>query len=141
VLYITERRLNVLSGAWKDYLANVNNALPSSTNLPAHVSNILFLRRIKCTQDYPNLGIALSGGGYRATLVVASVLTSFDGRNTTKPVGTNGLAKRAAGFPVTIADSWGRVIARHCVNGTSKTNIISNWAHGAGVLFSGIKDL
>lgn len=165
----------------------------------------------------PNLGIATSGGGYRAALFGAGVLNSLDGRNaSSKGVGTGGLlqaatylaglsggswlvtsfaqsdcpsfqevvfgpsgsansstgyggwnsqfdlflpspnttenllflasavsetsGKHAAGFPITIADVWARLLARHFANGTNPNNFFDTvgTSHGAGITFSGI---
>jgi lysophospholipase len=50
--------------------------------------------------------------------------------------------KRTAGFPVTITDPWTRRLARHFANGTNAQNLLdSSVTHGAGELWSGIRDL
>lgn len=101
--YVSARTQNVLPGAWKSYLASVRAALPRGATLPAYVSSILdpapskgpgpfFPNRLA---DQPKLGIALSGGGLRATYFAAGVLTALDGRNTTHPSGANGLLQAA----------------------------------------------
>ncbi|THH03849.1 hypothetical protein EW145_g5959 [Phellinidium pouzarii] len=48
--------------------------------------------------------------------------------------------KEEAGFPVTIADFWTRLLARHFVNGTNLVNFFNETSstHGAGILFSAI---
>ncbi|KAF8954226.1 acyl transferase/acyl hydrolase/lysophospholipase [Flammula alnicola] len=93
--YVSTRSEEVLPGAWKDYLGSVTAALPRKASLPAYVSNILAPRRVSRNQDFPKLGIALSGGGLRAAYFAAGVLTSLDGRNKTHPTGTNGVLQAA----------------------------------------------
>ncbi|KAH9476207.1 Lysophospholipase 3 [Psilocybe cubensis] len=220
--YVSGRTANVLPDAWKTYLASVRAALPPGTDLPSYVSEILDPKPPKRPYipsrpaDLPKLGIALSGGGLRATYFAAGVLTSIDGRNTTHPTGSNGLLQAAtylaglsggawfttalaqanfptvpelvfpsnapasndhfggflselditapgadelqnagyfqavlselvpkvvAGFPVTLADGWTRMIARHFVNGTTADTILNPGPHGDGITFSGLKDL
>ena len=47
--------------------------------------------------------------------------------------------KRAAGFPVTVGDVWGRALSRHFVNGTTATNFLdATVPHGAGTTISSI---
>lgn len=47
--------------------------------------------------------------------------------------------KRAAGFPVTLADVWGRALSRHFVNGTTVANFFdATLTHGAGTTLSSI---
>jgi lysophospholipase len=206
--YIQARKSDVLPNAWKAYLANVQN---TNVSLPDYVSCILNGEG----NNLPNLGIATSGGGYRAAIFGAGVLNALDGRNSSAvSTGTGGLLQSAtyltglsggswlltsliqanfppfqelifgsnsydgyagwlpqfglvsptndstqsqefiagliaeikgkhdAGFPVTIADLWARVLARHFVNGTSAANFFDNSStHGAGVTFSGLADL
>lgn len=51
--------------------------------------------------------------------------------------------KHDAGFPMTITDFWGRLLARHFVNGTSAESFFddSDTTHGAGLLFSDIANV
>ncbi|KAI0673290.1 lysophospholipase [Trametes maxima] len=50
--------------------------------------------------------------------------------------------KRAAGFPVTVADVWGRSLSRHFVNGTTEAAFFdTTLAHGAGQTLSGVADV
>ncbi|RPD70196.1 lysophospholipase [Lentinus tigrinus ALCF2SS1-7] len=47
--------------------------------------------------------------------------------------------KRTAGFPVTLADVWGRALSRHFVNGTTAANFFDvTIPHGAGTTLSSI---
>ncbi|KAI0350486.1 lysophospholipase [Trametes cingulata] len=50
--------------------------------------------------------------------------------------------KWAAGFPVTVADAWGRSLARHFVNGTTADDFFdANLTHGAGITLSSVADV
>ncbi|KIJ62090.1 hypothetical protein HYDPIDRAFT_30641 [Hydnomerulius pinastri MD-312] len=90
--YITGRKTNVLPDAWKTYLANLQAA---NTSLPDYVTTILSGSSTSGA-DYPNLGIACSGGGWRATMFGAGVLNVLDARNTTSvSLGTGGLLQAA----------------------------------------------
>ena len=207
--YVHARRSRVIPQAWKAYLANVE---ATDATLPSYVSNIL---SGSCTQT-PNLGIATSGGGYRAAIFGAGVLNALDGRNASaNQAGLGGLLQAAtylaglsggswlvtslaqanfpraqdlifgypnsivandswggwnaeyglvtpssdnntnikfladvlqelqgkseAGYKVTIADLWGRLQARHFVNGTFSSNFFDeSFAHGAGILWSSV---
>ena len=49
--------------------------------------------------------------------------------------------KYDAGYPVTFADFWSRMLARHFVNGTFPSNFYDeSFAHGAGVLWSSVAE-
>jgi lysophospholipase len=51
------------------------------------------------------------------------------------------VGKLAAGFPITVADVYGRALARHFVNGTTADDIASlslTKTHGAGITWSGL---
>jgi len=217
--YVTKRSEEVLPKAWGAYLHSVESTLPPTVSLPSYVTDILSPLRISRNQDFPKLGIALSGGGLRAAYFAAGALTSLDGRNRTHPTGTNGVLQAAtylsalsgggwfttalvqadfptvpdlifpssntrpggsksrfggfltqtdillpngstgnnsayfdaivaelrkkheAGFPVTITDAWSREIARHFVNGTNDGNILQEGPHGAGILFSDLRNM
>ncbi len=211
--YVSTRKSQVLPGAWSTYLQNVQ---ATNVTLPDYVTSTLG-NGSNNGMGLPNLGIATSGGGYRAALFGAGVLNSLDGRNaSSKGVGTGGLlqaatylaglsggswlvtsfaqsdcpsfqevvfgpsgsansstgyggwnsqfdlflpspnttenllflasavsetgGKHAAGFPITIADVWARLLARHFANGTNPNNFFDTvgTSHGAGITFSGI---
>ncbi|KZT02374.1 FabD/lysophospholipase-like protein [Laetiporus sulphureus 93-53] len=52
------------------------------------------------------------------------------------------LGKLERGFPVSITDSWARLLARHFVNGTTAESFWDfNLTHGAGLTFSSISSL
>ena len=207
--YVHARRSQVIPQAWKTYLANVE---ATNVTLPAYVVSIL---NGSSTQT-PNLGIATSGGSYRAAIFGAGVLNALDGRNASaNAAGLGGLLQAAtylaglsggswlvtslaqanfptvqelvfgypntivsnnswggwnteyglvtpssdsatntefltdvirelegkydAGYKVTIADYWGRLQARHFVNGTFASNFFNeSYPHGAGMLWSSI---
>ncbi|KAI0759249.1 lysophospholipase [Trametes elegans] len=212
-LYIQQRRSQVLPGAWTNYAANVESA--ADATLPEYIDQIL--RGAHGQDALPNLGIATSGGGLRAALFGAGILSSLDGRNTTSaqagiggllqaatyisglsggawlvtslaqanfpmlpdlifgtlPAGNDRSAtyggwittvdlldplidpfatdqllpvvlqeiadKAALGFPVSIADVWGRSLARHFVNGTTASDIFEeDLEHGAGITLSSL---
>jgi len=55
----------------------------------------------------PNLGIATSGGGYRAALFGAGILNALDGRNSTSAgIGTGGLLQTATYLSGLSGGSW-----------------------------------
>ncbi|KAH7926953.1 FabD/lysophospholipase-like protein [Leucogyrophana mollusca] len=88
--YISGRKSNVLPNAWKTYLANLQ---ATNATLPAYVSSIL---GGESNGEYPNFGIACSGGGWRATMFGAGVLNFLDARNTSAAtLGTGGLLQAA----------------------------------------------
>lgn len=229
--YLTSRRNGTLPGAWQTYLNNVQGAASSQgVALPDYVTSIL--NGSTSSTDLPTLGIAVSGGGYRAATFSAAFLNSLDARNgAAAGFGTGGLLQAAtylvgssagswvvgslsqagfptmsdlvvgpgsppssnttntttfgdwggwttqfgflnpspvnsqdvqsqyyqtvlseisgkaqAGFPVSFADLWSRVLARHFVNGTNATNFFdfvnatnsTQQPHGAGALWSGL---
>src|SRR6267154_4114276 len=69
-VYISARKSNVLPNAWKTYLSNID---ATNVSLPSYVSSILSGNN-SGTADYPSLGIACSGGGWRAAMFGAGVL-------------------------------------------------------------------
>ncbi|KAH7887262.1 lysophospholipase catalytic domain-containing protein [Phlebopus sp. FC_14] len=98
--YIQSRRSQVLPQSWKTYLANVQ---ATNVTLPDYVSSILG----GSSSQTPNLGIAMSGGGYRAALFGAGVLNALDGRNgTSNAVGTGGLLQAATYLSGLSGGSW-----------------------------------
>ena len=209
--YVQARRTQVLPQAWKTYLENVE---ATHVALPSYVASILNGSRAQT----PNLGIATSGGGYRAAIFGAGVLNALDGRNSSSNnVGLGGLLQAAtylaglsggawlvaslaqadfptvqelafgypsltvaddvwggwnadydlltpssdletdldylidiakelkgkydAGYAVTLADYWSRILARHFVNGTFASNFYNeSYAHGAGILWSSVAE-
>ncbi|OSD00770.1 lysophospholipase [Trametes coccinea BRFM310] len=213
--YIHSRQSSILPTAWVDYYLNVLH--DTSQLLPLYITQILL--GSLGLDALPNLGIATSGGGLRAALFGAGVLSVLDGRNQTSvQAGTGGLLqtakylsglsggswlvlslaqadfpmlpelifgttpagaggdsfggwlpqfdilepgadanataafvgtlleeaslKRAAGFPVTITDIWGRSLARHFVNGTTADDFFdANLPHGAGITLSSVPDV
>jgi lysophospholipase len=99
--YLQARKSKVLPNAWKTYLANVQNS--QASRLPSYVSNILNGH----SKYIPNLGIATSGGGYRAALFGAGVLNSLDGRNSSSvKKGTGGLLQAASYISGLSGGSW-----------------------------------
>ncbi|KAF8432983.1 lysophospholipase [Boletus edulis BED1] len=98
--YVKARKSNVLPQAWKTYLANVE---ATNVTLPSYVSNILN----GSSSETPNLGIATSGGGYRAAIFGAGVLNALDGRNTTsKNAGIGGLLQTATYLSGLSGGAW-----------------------------------
>ncbi|KAH7921271.1 FabD/lysophospholipase-like protein [Leucogyrophana mollusca] len=88
--YISGRKSTVIPNAWKTYLANIQ---ATNASLPSYVASILGGDN---SADYPNLGIACSGGGWRASMFGAGVLNFLDGRNSTSvALGTGGLLQAA----------------------------------------------
>ncbi|KAG2125810.1 lysophospholipase [Suillus clintonianus] len=87
--YISSRKSNVLPNAWKTYLSNIE---ATDVSLPSYVSDILS----GDSGDYPNLGIACSGGGWRSAMFGAGVMSVLDSRNAASAaLGTGGLLQAA----------------------------------------------
>lgn len=103
--YIDTRRSTFASSAYSTYLSNVQAASSSSnTTLPDYVVSILSSTNVSVL---PRLGIAASGGGYRATIVGAGELNALDGRNeTSAEVGTGGLLQAADYLAGLSGGSW-----------------------------------
>ncbi|TFK53598.1 hypothetical protein OE88DRAFT_1626468 [Heliocybe sulcata] len=100
--YISSRKSNILPGAWKAYLANVQ---ATENSLPSYVASIL--NGENGASAYPTLGIATSGGGYRAAIFGAGVLNALDGRNqTSAQAGTGGLLQSATYISGLSGGSW-----------------------------------
>ncbi|KAJ6552229.1 lysophospholipase [Mycena vulgaris] len=51
------------------------------------------------------------------------------------------IAVKAKHFPVSVGDVWGRMLARHFTNGTTRANFLANTSHGSGILFSDLVHL
>lgn len=95
VSYIQQRTAKILPGAWENYLHNAERGGPgvcfSTEFFPA----------------IPRVGIAISGGGYRAALFGAAVLSSIDARNETAvKLGTGGLLQAATYLAGLSGGSW-----------------------------------
>jgi lysophospholipase len=89
LLYVQSRNAKVLPDAWRSYFQTVQG---TGLLLPPYVESILN----GGAREYPTLGIANSGGAYRAAIFGAGVLTALDGRNaTSRAVGTGGLLQAA----------------------------------------------
>ncbi|EIW76500.1 hypothetical protein CONPUDRAFT_111484 [Coniophora puteana RWD-64-598 SS2] len=102
--YVQSRKSNVLPGAWKTYLANVQGTSAGSS-LPSYVSEIL--NGTGSAQDLPTLGIASSGGGYRAAFFGAGTLNALDARNSSSAsAGLGGLLQSATYIAGLSGGSW-----------------------------------
>ncbi|KAL5479087.1 hypothetical protein ACEPAI_2375 [Sanghuangporus weigelae] len=96
--YISARESSVLPDAWNTYLHNVLSC--SNSSLPSYVSSIL-------SSSFPKLGIAVSGGGYRAAIFGAGVLNALDARNaSSSALGTGGLLQAATYLSSLSGGSW-----------------------------------
>ncbi|KIY44728.1 lysophospholipase [Fistulina hepatica ATCC 64428] len=99
--YVYARRSQVLPSAWSAYLSNVE---ATGLDLPDYVSDILSNTSYN---SGPNLGIATSGGGYRAAIFGAGVLSALDGRNVSAvTAGTGGLLQAATYLAGLSGGSW-----------------------------------
>ncbi|GEM06114.1 AMP-binding domain-containing protein [Rhodotorula toruloides] len=83
--YLRNRRTNVLPNLWQQYLQD--NATGSTGY------NV-----IQIVQNAPNLGIAVSGGGLRASLYGSGVLSALDNRNSSTAGGLLQLANYLSGL-------------------------------------------
>ena len=103
--YIQSRRSTFASSAYSAYLSNVLSASSSfNITIPDYVNSILSSTN---ASSLPRLGIAASGGGYRATFVGAGELNALDGRNvTSSQVGTGGLLQAADYLAGLSGGSW-----------------------------------
>ncbi|KAG2142746.1 lysophospholipase [Suillus bovinus] len=98
--YVQNRKTNVLPQAWKNYLSSV---LSTNPFLPDYVSSILS----GACSETPTLGIATSGGGYRAAIFGAGVLNALDARNSSSDAaGTGGLLQAATYLSGLSGGSW-----------------------------------
>ncbi|KAL5496133.1 hypothetical protein ACEPAH_3050 [Sanghuangporus vaninii] len=103
--YISARESSVLPDAWNTYLHNVLSTSTSTSNssLPSYVSSILS----SSSSSFPKLGIAVSGGGYRAAIFGAGVLNALDARNSSSSArGTGGLLQAATYLSSLSGGSW-----------------------------------
>ncbi|KAJ6625147.1 lysophospholipase [Mycena sp. CBHHK59/15] len=97
--YIEQKREKVLPGAFKAYLENVKR---TGVALPGYVEKILESKNL-----LPTVGIATSGGGYRAAIFGAGVLNALDGRNSSSvKKGTGGLLQAASHLAGLSGGSW-----------------------------------
>ena len=98
--YVQARQSQVIPQAWKTYLANVE---ATNVTLPSYVYSILN----GSSSQTPNLGIATSGGSYRAAIFGAGVLNALDGRNTSSnSAGLGGLLQTATYLAGLSGGSW-----------------------------------
>lgn len=99
--YSATRRTQVLPGAWRQYETNVlRHAATHNVTVPSYVSRIL-------ATAGPTLGIAVSGGGYRAALFGAGTLNALDARNASAvQAGVGGLLQSASYLTGLSGGSW-----------------------------------
>lgn len=94
--WVTARRAEAVS-AWSSYLNN-----PALNLTGFDVSSFL-----SNTTNLPNVGIASSGGGYRAMLNAAGVFNAFDSRNSSSVAqGTGGILQLATYMAGLSGGSW-----------------------------------
>lgn len=88
--YISERESTILPSAWSTYLTTVKTyAAAHKLDVPTYVQQLLGGKEVP--QDM-RVGMAVSGGGYRAAVVGGGIMHAFDGRNVTSVhAGTGGL--------------------------------------------------
>ncbi|KAF7290982.1 Lysophospholipase [Mycena chlorophos] len=99
--YMEQRREKKLPGAFKTYLENVKS---TGHALPAYVEDIM---QAKEACGLPSVGIATSGGGFRAAIFGAGVLNALDGRNSSSVrKGTGGLLQTATHLAGLSGGSW-----------------------------------
>lgn len=100
--YVSARQ-KVVADAWKEYLGNVQTH--SKVVLPPYVDDILQGER---GQDaLPKLGIATSGGGYRAAIFGTGIMNALDGRNQTSvKAGTGGVLQTATYLSGLSGGAW-----------------------------------
>ncbi|EPS99006.1 hypothetical protein FOMPIDRAFT_1017328 [Fomitopsis schrenkii] len=102
--YLSGKQSTVLPNAWKSYLFTVEGTA-NGNELPSYVSRIL--GGDYGSMAYPRLGIATSGGGYRAATFGAGVLNALDGRNSSAvSAGTGGLLQAATYLAGLSGGSW-----------------------------------
>lgn len=101
--YLQARRSDVLPKAWKKYLSTAASPVGTAVPLPGYVQSILG----GDGGAVPNLGIAVSGGGYRAAIFGAGILNALDGRNSQSvSAGTGGLLQSATYLTGLSGGSW-----------------------------------
>jgi lysophospholipase len=92
--YIQSRETRVLPGAWRQYLSG------KASNTGYNVDRLL-------RNNPPRIAIAISGGGYRAALFGAGVLSALDQRNQSGvTAGTGGVLQSAAYISGLSAGAW-----------------------------------
>lgn len=103
--YISGRKQSVLPSALSTYLSNVrSHASTHGIQVPAYVSQFLGGGQVPAGLT---LGIAVSGGGYRAAVVGGGLLNALDGRNgTSARAGTGGLLQSASYLSGLSGGSW-----------------------------------
>lgn len=101
--YLQARKSDVLPSAWKAYLSNAQNVVGVGVPLPDYVISILGGNG----SATPTLGIATSGGGYRAAIFGAGILNALDGRDSESvKAGTGGLLQAATYLTGLSGGSW-----------------------------------
>ncbi|GAA5980887.1 hypothetical protein JCM10908_003902 [Rhodotorula pacifica] len=108
--YLDNRRNNVLPALWREYLSS------TATGTTGYNESALVAAQ-------PNLGIAISGGGLRASLYGAGVLSAIDNRNSSTAGGLWQLATHLSGLS---GGSW-------TVTSVSINNMPSIWTLVEGV--------
>ena len=105
--YVSSRRNNTLPNAWQNYLSNVQAvAQAQNVTVPSYISSLLNGSSSNASV-FPTLGIAASGGGYRAAAFSAGVLNAFDSRNPASVnAGTGGLLQVASYISASSGASW-----------------------------------
>lgn len=94
--WVSARRSNVVND-WASYLNNPAINL-GGFNVTAFLAN---------TSNLPNVGLAASGGGYRAMLHAASVFNALDARNSSSVAqGTGGILQLATYMAGLSGGSW-----------------------------------
>lgn len=103
--YISTRNSAVLPQAWSAYYNTVSaHAKAHSITLPSYVHQFLAGGSVPAQMS---VGIAVSGGGYRAATFGAGVMNAFDGRNQTSvTAGTGGLLQGLSYMAGLSGGSW-----------------------------------
>ncbi|KAF9013961.1 acyl transferase/acyl hydrolase/lysophospholipase [Cyathus striatus] len=90
--YVHSRQIGVVKDAWNTWLGNGSQIQYDITSFE---------------DNFPTLGIALSGGGYRAAQYGAGVLSALDMRNiSSRDAGTGGLLQTASYISGLSGGSW-----------------------------------
>lgn len=103
--YIGARTSQVLPAAWSSYLSNLKNyAATQRLPLPTYAQTLLGGGGVP---KGLTLGIAVSGGGYRAAVVGGGILNALDVRNGTSALaGTGGLLQGATYLSGLSGGAW-----------------------------------
>lgn len=103
--YIGTRKSAILPSAWSAYATNVKaQAAAHGVEVPDYVQELLGSGKVP---DGLTVGLAISGGGYRAAALGAGVMNAFDGRNSTSvKAGTGGLLQGASYMSGLSGGSW-----------------------------------